>query len=448
MHLFCVYLSIAAFFIILISMGRMKDNSEKLNQFRILSNMSRIYYSMHLIDFSTNSAVEYTTRMGGAKLGTKYNEAQQMVQNFIKETASPVFLQAMLNFVDGNTIIERMKGKKIITEDFLSQSGNWFRASFISILSDKSDNVIKAIFTIQNVDEEKNREAVLVQKSTTDELTGTFNRRAYEEDLKDLQINDDFEYIEFDINELKNANDTIGHEAGDEMIKTASKYMNEYFGEFGRIYRTGGDEFVGILKADKTALEKAKSKFDEKINSWSGKLVNRLSVSYGCVSSKEQNWNNLFEITKEADKRMYQSKAAYYQKSGIDRRAHQRAYFAASSLYTKILKVNLTNDSFKIVNLDKDEQTIEKGFSESFSKWNQQFAELGLISEYDKDYYLKKVDLNYLSKYFKSGKKMLAISYKRKINGDFKQVMMEIIPADDYEDENQNCYLYVKSIEV
>ena len=44
------------------------------------------------------------------------------------------------------------------------------------------------------------------------------------------------------------------------------------------------------------------------------------AISYGCVSSLEEDWEFVHDIAKEADRRMYASKARYYSDSGIDRR--------------------------------------------------------------------------------------------------------------------------------
>ncbi|MCR5741555.1 MAG: diguanylate cyclase [Gammaproteobacteria bacterium] len=45
----------------------------------------------------------------------------------------------------------------------------------------------------------------------------------------------------FDINGLKTENDTIGHEAGDELICGSAECMKNAFSRHGKIYRVGGD---------------------------------------------------------------------------------------------------------------------------------------------------------------------------------------------------------------
>lgn len=69
---------------------------------------------------------------------------------------------------------------------------------------------------------------------------------------------DDFVYASIDVNGLKIVNDEIGHAAGDELIKGAAKCMKEVIGSYGKVYRTGGDEFVSIFFASKEQLETIK----------------------------------------------------------------------------------------------------------------------------------------------------------------------------------------------
>ena len=98
--------------------------------------------------------------------------------------------------------------------------------------------------------------------------------------------------------------------------------------------------------------------------------------------------------------------------------------------------------------MDVSEQTNEKGFADTISGWLTGFGKSGQVHEADLDGYLEKTDLGYLSKYFKEGKTSISIQYRRKYSDGFKQVAMDMIPADDYSAENQTLFLYVKNIEM
>lgn len=82
--------------------------------------------------------------------------------------------------------------------------------SFIAVGFDEYGVLREAVCTIQIVDEYKRREQSLIYKSMTDELTGCYNRRAYEEDLLKCD-NKEYIYVSMDVNGLKTVNDTFGH---------------------------------------------------------------------------------------------------------------------------------------------------------------------------------------------------------------------------------------------
>lgn len=164
----------------------------------------------------------------------------------IKNIVSDGYLERGIEFADITTLQGRMKGKKSIYADLQGKTIGWFRMSFIAVGFDEYGVLREAVCTIQIVDEYKRREQSLIYKSMTDELTGCYNRRAYEEDLLKCD-NKEYIYVSMDVNGLKTVNDTFGHEAWDELIKGASNCMCKIFGSYGKVYRTGGDEFAAVL---------------------------------------------------------------------------------------------------------------------------------------------------------------------------------------------------------
>lgn len=164
------------------------------------------------------------------------------------------------------------------------------------------------------------REEKLLHTSNTDELTGCYNRRAYENDIKKISQRSEFIYVAMDVNGLKKVNDTLGHAAGDELLQGAAVCMEQCFDYFGKIYRTGGDEFIAILSISEEQFKTIKQDFEDVVAKWSGKQVKSLAISYGYVASKEKEWNSVEEMAKVADDRMYENKTQYYRQHGMDRR--------------------------------------------------------------------------------------------------------------------------------
>ncbi|MCR5757121.1 MAG: transporter substrate-binding domain-containing protein [Selenomonas sp.] len=158
-----------------------------------------------------------------------------------------------------------------------------------------------------------------------DSLTGLLNRRSFN-DFVDTHgqsfPNDNLIVLAMDINGLKTANDTMGHEAGDELLTGAAATMQQVLAPYGSVYRTGGDEFMAILEAlpeeIPTVLQALKTAFGQ----WQGKKIKHLSVSMGTAHNDNASKMTLQDLISVADQQMYQDKAAYYQRNGHDRRRH------------------------------------------------------------------------------------------------------------------------------
>ncbi len=156
-----------------------------------------------------------------------------------------------------------------------------------------------------------------------DILTGFYNRRSYNADTKKLTpetMADDFVYVAMDINGLKETNDSRGHDYGDKLIVGASTCMVLSFGNKGKLYRMGGDEFVMLLNISKEELKEKLEEFDKNMVTWSENYGLNLRVSYGHVSHEEEPGADITALAKIADQRMYVAKARYYEETGASRR--------------------------------------------------------------------------------------------------------------------------------
>lgn len=155
------------------------------------------------------------------------------------------------------------------------------------------------------------RSQLLEDMAYTDVLTGIANRRKCEEMMEIMDKDSScYSLISLDLNNLKLVNDTQGHAAGDRLIQTFAKVLDDVFGKRGTVGRMGGDEFLVILP-DITEKEQ-QPLIDEllaKINQTNRDIPElHLSTAYGfCAKTENPNWN-VNEIYHEADSRMYENK--------------------------------------------------------------------------------------------------------------------------------------------
>lgn len=294
------------------------------------------------------------------------------------------------------------------------------------------------------------RENILEKFSMQDRMTGLGNRRAYESNVAHLVQNgmpDNMAVLALDVNGLKVVNDTKGHKAGDELIKGAASVLQYCLGSYGYIFRTGGDEFTAIITAEKRQLPFICEDLNKSMAKWKGSLVKELTISYGIVTRSEFPTQTFDEMLAEADKRMYEDKERRYREKGVDRKGQQAAMEVLKALYTKILRVNLTGDSYSVIKMEENKRTAEKGFSPKISDWFRNFGNSGLVHEEDKVGYLKRTNIDNLRRFFAEGHRSFSLHYRRRIGDVFCQVMMEMVPDQEYTNDAQSVFLYVKNID-
>lgn len=181
------------------------------------------------------------------------------------------------------------------------------------------------VFSVISIRERKAQKELIEKRkiSITDDMTGLFNRRAFEEDGIKMSENNSITkmtMIMMDVNGLKSVNDTYGHMAGDELIISVGKCIQTSMGEYGKIYRTGGDEFVAVLDCTRNQLDDMLQTFEHMTANWKWTYSHEISISKGIVVCEE--YPNLdFDGIKElADRLMYKDKDEYYRRTGKERR--------------------------------------------------------------------------------------------------------------------------------
>lgn len=152
--------------------------------------------------------------------------------------------------------------------------------------------------------------------SEFDTLTNVYNRRAGLAKLNQLfqqKSNNNFvaSLCFIDVNGLKQVNDNLGHQFGDELIKTVVDVIKSTIREKDFVARLGGDEFLIVFNGvDCDAAEeiwtRIKNSYDD-INNKEDRLY-LISVSHGIVSNKKLIKSEIDELIKIADEKMYAEK--------------------------------------------------------------------------------------------------------------------------------------------
>lgn len=166
----------------------------------------------------------------------------------------------------------------------------------------------------------KDQIAFVHERAFIDVLTGAYNTAAFaqQREIVNSEIingNADFALLIFDLNNLKQINDTYGHENGDEILMKTVKVISAVV--TGPIYRIGGDEFVVILENPYgPTINLLFKEIDLKIEAANMDLVDKpeLSIAKGYAIFDKNIDHSFKEVFKRADEKMYLDKAKYHKK--------------------------------------------------------------------------------------------------------------------------------------
>lgn len=142
-----------------------------------------------------------------------------------------------------------------------------------------------------------------------DHLTGLYNRRYYEDSLKEFDKEEFYPLtiVMADINGLKLINDAFGHNEGDNLLINAAKIIKKECRKEDIVTRIGGDEFVIIMpNADDETAEKIINTINKEAKKIQIHTI-ELSISFG-YRTKIRKTDNIQEIYRNAEDLMYREK--------------------------------------------------------------------------------------------------------------------------------------------
>ncbi len=315
---------------------KLARQSEYETQMTLLAGLSCEYDSIWLVDAAihhaklirNNSKSHSTDVMTGDREGNYENVIGNYIERFIvPEDRERVYLMSAIDHLMRVTKEDEIYHINYYRIDPEGKK-NYVQLCVARVTDDLG--VVRFVCGFRNIDaiieEEKNRN-LLYSMAHMDHMTNINNRRTFDEFMDSnagKQVSSDLVFFSFDLNELKEANDKCGHEAGDELIIGAAECMRDVLGRYGGIYRIGGDEFAAIINASSQERTELVRKLKNRFDSWRGKLYPKLSISMGYVSAEENPQMTLEEIRREADKRMYARKTDFYKQEGNDRRRSRK----------------------------------------------------------------------------------------------------------------------------
>ena len=181
---------------------------------------------------------------------------------------------------------------------------------------DAQGKSVGVVLVFKDVSDSRRLQKVMVHQATHDPLTGLVNRVEFEDRLeKSISSAKEFKNIHallfLDLDQFKIVNDSVGHVAGDELLKQVSSLLNNQLRGRDTLGRLGGDEFSVLL--ENCPLSKASKVAEILIDAvteyrfmWEDKTF-QIGVSIGVVTITADSPNET-ELMKRADQACYAAK--------------------------------------------------------------------------------------------------------------------------------------------
>ena len=201
----------------------------------------------------------------------------------------------------------------------LTKAGRRFPAHFSGSAMHNEEGALEGIICVINdITELKNAEHTLRKMAHYDALTGVGNRNLFferlENTIRDAQRDERiFALLYLDLDNFKPINDSMGHDAGDLVLKTVANRLQEVVRTGDTVARMGGDEFTIILHALHSAAdaEILARKISEIISA--PLVINGSGCTLGAsigISLFPDDGADTEILVNKADYAMYQAKAA------------------------------------------------------------------------------------------------------------------------------------------
>ncbi len=239
---------------LVISFLKIRNSQNKSKREAKLSGYSalgQIYTSMHYINVKTNRfhivkmEPQILTYLGKHEIYDIEDNFTDHICKIHRKFCQADYVDREIEFIDLETLEERLQGKKSIDSVFYGKLSGWCRSRFIPVDYDEDGSLLHVLYCVECIDDQKKREDKLLYLAQTDTMTGISNRRSGEKMIERVLNNKVSGMMCLvDCDKFKSINDTYGHMAGDEVIVAIAHTLQKSCRDKDVVMRLGGDEFA------------------------------------------------------------------------------------------------------------------------------------------------------------------------------------------------------------
>ena len=278
--------------------------------------LAQQYEVIYHVNIRTNEYAEYSAseKYSRLKVGTRGKDFFSETQRNMKKDIYPDDLPMMAHAMQKENLLKTLfaYGKTILNYRLMIDGRPQYVSLYAILPKEDSDHII---VSVANIDASKRMEEAYqdaLDLANKDAMTGVKNKRAYvqAETEADERIRshsqEPFAIAVCDLNGLKQVNDTLGHSAGDEFIRSTCSLICDAFSH-SPVFRIGGDEFaVLLLNRDYENREELVLRFSETLDA--RRHMGVRPCAFGISEYDPDKDMRVQDVFERADKRMYEDK--------------------------------------------------------------------------------------------------------------------------------------------
>ncbi len=299
-------------FLVVMHMSRKYAEAEHLNQ--EIQAVANIYVAMVRINLKddTITCVQSTPDLE-ALLEGNFNDFSKRALAMAEKMSADQSRDMLKQFMNPETLEERLRDTRYITQEFMDNKERWIRLRFIVINREADGSLHHVLLAFESIDEDRKRQEKLRKLSETDLMTGIRNRGSGERLIRRAMAERrSGMFCLMDADKFKSINDVYGHAVGDKVIIAIADCMKKTFRDSDIIFRLGGDEFSAFSEGvnDETIAQRIiKRLFDNIDRIAIPELQDRkISLSVGVTFYPATHADSFEAMYQRADSGTYESK--------------------------------------------------------------------------------------------------------------------------------------------
>ncbi len=234
-----------------------------LEYFNISKALSMEFSSVYHVNTKTDEYVKYESEPGEElKIVSSGSQFFKEFNDYIEQNSYSKDKEHTMLFFKKENLLKSLQLSNVLTLTYRMKRENSYYYSRAKVILTPVNGVDYVVISVSDVDSSVRREIeqtnalnTAIKMASKDPLTSVRNTNAYKEAEKEYNSKlsngeiSNFSVVFCDVNDLKTTNDTLGHAAGDLLIKYVSSTICSTF-KHSPVFRVGGDEFIVFLSGE------------------------------------------------------------------------------------------------------------------------------------------------------------------------------------------------------